>query len=214
MPSLFQKTAATSPVDKAAAAVDRVAQQHNDAVAALDRARAEYADTLANVVAEDAANLPKLADARAKLSAAETNERNARDALEAVRARHGNAQAAQQRDARAKAYDEAHRAAVRRAALAESIQRHAEALAKDYAELVEQSNTMLRALPDVPDMDAALLRGHVVEQLVRVEMVRQGLPFGSALQPRHEIQPLADKLATTPDLLKRWKAADLGASHD
>lgn len=208
--SLFQKPSAASPTDKAAAAVERVAQQHAAAETALDRARADYADTLANVVAEDTADLRRLADARAALAAAESAERVARDALDATHARQNAAQAAQQRQARAKAYDNAHKAAVKRAALAESIQRHAEAMAKDYAELVKLGGTILQELPEVPDMDAAQLRGHVVEQLVRVEMVRQGLPFGTAMQPRHEIQPLADKLATTPDLLKRWKAADLG----
>lgn len=207
--SLFQKPAAASPTDKAAAAVDRVAQQHAAAEVALDRARADYADTLASVVAEDTADLRRLADARAALAAAEASERIARDALDATRARQNAAQSAQQRDAKAKAYDDAHKAAVKRAALAESIQRHAEALGKDYAELVQLGGTILQTLPNVPDMDGAILRGHVVEQLVRVEMVRQGLPFGTALQPRHEIQPLADKLATTPALVQQWKAGAL-----
>lgn len=202
------------PTDKAAAAVDRVTQQHAAAEAALDRARADYADTLASIVGEDTADLRKLADARALLAAAESAERVARDALDATHARQNAAQVAEQRRARAKAYENAHRAAVKRAALAESIQRHAEAMAKDYAEVVKLGGTILQELPEVPDMDAAQLRGHVVEQLVRIEMVRHGLPFGTALQPRHEIQPLAEKLGTTPDLLKRWKAADLGASHD
>lgn len=207
--SLFQKPAAVSPTDKAAAAVERVAQQHAAAEAALDRARADYADTLANVVAEDTADLRRLADVRAALAAAEASERIARDALDATRARQHAAQAAQQRDAKAKAYDDAHKAAVKRAALAESIQRHAESLGKDYAELLQLGGTILQTLPDVPDMDGAILRGHVVEHLVRVEMVRQGLPFGTALQPRHEIQPLSEKLGTTPGLVLRWKAEAL-----
>lgn len=206
---LSQKPSAASPTDKAAAAIERVAQQHAAAEAALDRARAAYADTLANVVAEDTADLRHLADARAALAAAEAGERIARDVLDATRARQHAAQAAQQRDAKAKAYDDAHKAAVKRAALAESIQRHAESLGQDYAELVQLGGTILQTLPDVPDMDGAILRGHVVEHLVRVEMVRQGLPFGTALQPRHEIQPLSEKLATTPGLVQRWKAEAL-----
>lgn len=212
--ALFQKPAAASPTDKAAAAVDRVAQQHADAAAALDLVRAEYADTLANVVAEDTADLRKLSDARAKLAAAEAAERIARDALDATRSRHSVAQAAEQRHARTKAYDAAHKAALRRAEVAKMIGQQVEALAKSYRELVELGHTVLGALPNVPDMDGAQLRGHMIENLVRVELVRHGLPFGTAMQPRDEIEPLADKLATTPDLVKRWKAADVGADHD
>lgn len=207
--SLFQKPAAASPTDKAAAAVDRVAQQHAAAEVALDRARADYADTLASVVAEDTADLRRLADARAALAAAESSERIARDALDATHARQNAAHAAQQRDAKAKAYDDAHKAAVKRAKVAKTLEAQAEALAASYRELVELGGTILTTLPDCPDIDGAVLRAHVIASALQVELIRQGLPLGAALQPRHEIPPIGDKLGTTPDLIARWKAEAL-----
>jgi hypothetical protein len=204
---LLTRTRTNIARDNLAATIERLEQDFERAVAQADALKQEHISLLAD---RAVANLPLSDAAVDKARAAHEAARAVADAyaqaLAAARGRQAAADADAEHAADRARWESALTIADKRQQTIDRLATVTAEFANLYNEVLKLNSELVSALPEARDLDAGLLRSQQIEQLVRLELVRQGPALGWAISYpwKHALQPMASQFAAATRLVHGW----------
>lgn len=202
---------ALSASEKATATVAKLVAENDGAMATLEAALNAYGNALADYADGDGdetnvARLRKaLESARIKVDASEVALRTAQERRLSTLAREALANNAQQWDRAIALADDRQKAL-------ESLSAVAVTFAKTWQEVVKLNNDLYGALPNAPDMYAAVLNVDQLEIAVRKELLRLGVGWAFSYPwGRETLPPMMDELEAVPSVFRTWRDQHKGA---
>lgn len=210
--SLASKLTGSNP-NKLAETIQRLTVERDAAKIRQDVASQAWGDALA-LQAEGDGDAPDTVRLEREMDAASKEFRAKDAALNAARARHGSAVAQASRDGLSEQWAKAEALAGARSASAARLAKSMEAFAETYLEFLAVGTSFANALPATPDMDAAILYGHQVENAIRMELRRLGVewahpaPWGVV-----DLPPFRPPFEATAELVSRWRESAMARAR-